>query len=43
MLIRSREACVMGPLAEEAMTEWSNAKICDVLNLILGAFLFVSP
>ena len=24
------------------MTEWSNAKICDVLNLILGAFLFVS-
>src|SRR5215475_8986898 len=25
------------------MTEWSNAKFCDVLNLILGAFLFVSP
>jgi hypothetical protein len=28
---------------EEAMSEWSNAKICDVLNLILGAFLFASP
>jgi hypothetical protein len=25
------------------MSEWSNAKICDVLNLVLGAFLFASP
>jgi hypothetical protein len=25
------------------MSEWSNAKICDVVNLILGAVLFVSP
>ena len=25
------------------MSEWSNAKICDVINLILGAGLVVSP
>jgi hypothetical protein len=25
------------------MSEWSNAKLCDVANLILGAFLFLSP
>jgi formate hydrogenlyase subunit 3/multisubunit Na+/H+ antiporter MnhD subunit len=25
------------------MENWSNAKLCDVANLILGAFLFVSP
>jgi SPW repeat len=25
------------------MYEWSNAKLCDVANLILGAFLFFSP
>lgn len=25
------------------MNEWSNAKLCDVANLILGAILFVSP
>ncbi|WP_051386621.1 SPW repeat protein [Bradyrhizobium sp. ARR65] len=25
------------------MESWSNAKICDVANLILGAFLFFSP
>jgi SPW repeat-containing protein len=25
------------------MNEWSNAKLCDVANLILGAFLFLSP
>jgi hypothetical protein len=25
------------------MNEWSNAKYCDVANLILGAILFISP
>jgi len=25
------------------MSEWSNAKLCDVANLILGAILFFSP
>ncbi len=25
------------------MNEWTNAKLCDVANLILGAILFFSP
>ncbi len=25
------------------MNEWTNAKLCDVANLILGALLFISP
>jgi hypothetical protein len=25
------------------MSEWTNARLCDVANLILGAILFVSP
>ncbi len=25
------------------LENWTNAKFCDVVNLILGAFLFVSP
>ena len=25
------------------MNQWSNAKLCDLANLILGAFLFLSP
>jgi hypothetical protein len=25
------------------MNEWNNAKLCDVGNLILGAFLFFTP
>jgi hypothetical protein len=25
------------------MNEWTNAKYCDVANLVLGAILFVSP
>jgi len=25
------------------MQDWTNAKLCDVANLILGAFLFFSP
>ena len=25
------------------MENWTNAKLCDVANLILGAVLFVSP
>lgn len=25
------------------MEKWTNAKLCDVANLVLGAFLFFSP
>src|SRR3954454_19604808 len=28
---------------EGVMDSWTNAKLCDVANLILGAFLFFSP
>jgi hypothetical protein len=28
---------------EDAMEKWTNGKICDVANLVLGAVLFVSP
>jgi hypothetical protein len=28
---------------EGVMENWTNAKLCDVANLILGAFLFLSP
>jgi hypothetical protein len=28
---------------EGVMENWTNTKLCDVANLILGAFLFVSP
>jgi len=28
---------------EGKMNDWTNAKLCDVANLILGAFLFLSP
>src|SRR5262245_65557876 len=28
---------------ECAMNEWSNAKLCDIANLILGLFLLLSP
>jgi hypothetical protein len=28
---------------EDAMNEWSNAKLCDVANLLLGVFLIASP
>jgi hypothetical protein len=28
---------------EGVMQNWTNAKLCDVANLILGAFLFLSP
>jgi hypothetical protein len=28
---------------EDNMKDWTNARYCDVANLILGAFLFVSP
>jgi SPW repeat len=28
---------------EDAMTQWTNAKLCDVGNLILGGILFFSP
>jgi hypothetical protein len=30
-------------LVEDDMNEWTNAKFCDVANLILGAILFFSP
>jgi hypothetical protein len=41
MLIGSRRQ----PMArmEVAMNEWTNAKLCDVGNLILGAILFLTP
>src|SRR5256885_14950849 len=28
---------------EGVMENWTNAKLCDVANLVLGAVLFVSP
>jgi hypothetical protein len=28
---------------EGVMENWTNAKLCDVANLVLGAFLFFSP
>jgi SPW repeat len=28
---------------EDAMNEWTNARLCDVANLVLGAVLFLSP
>lgn len=28
---------------EDVMENWTNAKLCDVANLILGAILFTSP
>jgi hypothetical protein len=28
---------------EDEMNQWTNAKLCDVANLILGAILFFSP
>jgi hypothetical protein len=28
---------------EDKMKDWTNARLCDVANLILGAFLFFSP
>jgi SPW repeat-containing protein len=28
---------------EGVMQNWTNARLCDVANLILGAFLFFSP
>jgi SPW repeat-containing protein len=31
------------PSMEGMMSNWTNAKLCDVANLILGAFLFLSP
>jgi len=31
------------PPMEGVMENWTNAKLCDVANLILGAVLFVSP
>jgi hypothetical protein len=30
-------------MKEDAVKEWTNAKLCDVANLALGAFLFASP
>jgi hypothetical protein len=28
---------------EDVMENWTNAKLCDVANLVLGAILFFSP
>ena len=32
-----------GGLCMEATMEWKNERVCDVINLVLGAFLLVSP
>jgi hypothetical protein len=32
-----------GKMMKDWMKDWTNARYCDVANLILGAFLFVSP
>jgi len=33
----------MEGVMENWMENWTNAKLCDVANLVLGAFLFCSP
>jgi hypothetical protein len=33
----------MGHFMEGLMGNWTNAKLCDVANLVLGAVLFFSP
>src|SRR5882724_3497698 len=33
----------MEGVMENWMENWTNAKLCDVANLVLGAFLFFSP
>ena len=35
--LRARGLCM------EATMEWKNERVCDVINLVLGAFLLVSP
>jgi hypothetical protein len=32
-----------GKMMKDWMKDWTNARLCDVANLILGAFLFFSP
>jgi len=34
---------ISAPVQEAAMDEWSNTKLCDVANLILGMIVFFSP
>jgi hypothetical protein len=34
---------ISAPVREAAMDEWSNTKLCDVVNLILGMIVFFSP
>jgi hypothetical protein len=34
---------VDGLSMEGKMKDWTNARLCDVANLVLGAFLFLSP
>jgi len=33
----------MEGVMENWMENWTNAKLCDIANLVLGAFLFFSP
>jgi hypothetical protein len=33
----------VAPASEGSMDDWSNVKLCDVVNLILGMVLFFSP
>ena len=30
-------------MLKDLMKDWTNARLCDVANLVLGAFLFLSP
>jgi SPW repeat-containing protein len=32
-----------GKMMRDWITDWTNARLCDVANLVLGAFLFLSP
>src|SRR5437868_4485779 len=32
-----------GKMMKDFIKDWTNARLCDVANLILGAFLFFSP
>ena len=37
------QATASVPFMEDTMDQWTNARLCDVGNLILGCALFVSP
>lgn len=41
--IKGGEASMEDKMMRDWMNDWTNARLCDVANLILGAFLFFSP